>query len=225
MRIKIWAPSNLLSVVLDREISEAQAALVRATLEATDLVSEAELATLLDAVHESRAKMTIGEGPIAHNVLDQTHRVTLPAYGCNGMADCPVNARLEYLRSEIQGERISWGELAELADLAVHIKPGDVVLLEWAGVPEFPEEEAEAIVGPLAELIAEYNDAHHRCRECSEDRQDDGSCGCDDRRALPMPPECEHGANPACWTCWLAETAGGKREAERREAERRLATS
>jgi hypothetical protein len=51
MRIKIWAPSNLLSVVLDREISEAQAALVRATLEATDLVSEAELATLLDAVH------------------------------------------------------------------------------------------------------------------------------------------------------------------------------
>lgn len=47
--------------------------------------------------------------------------------------------RLEYIRAEIRAERVSWGELAELASLAEHIAPGDVELLEWAGVPEFPE--------------------------------------------------------------------------------------
>ncbi len=43
---------------------------------------------------------------------------------------------LEYLRGEIHAERISYGELAELQDLAAFIDPGDVELLEWAGVPE-----------------------------------------------------------------------------------------
>lgn len=45
-------------------------------------------------------------------------------------------ARLEYLRDQINAERVSYGELAELADLADHIDPSDVQLLEWAGVPE-----------------------------------------------------------------------------------------
>jgi len=49
-------------------------------------------------------------------------------------------ARLEYLRGEILAERISYGELAELQDLAAHIQPDDVLLLQWAGVPEFPED-------------------------------------------------------------------------------------
>lgn len=44
--------------------------------------------------------------------------------------------RLEYLRGEIRAERISYGEIAELQSLAKHISPGDVELLEWAGVPE-----------------------------------------------------------------------------------------
>jgi len=44
--------------------------------------------------------------------------------------------RLEYLRGEIEAERISQGEIAELQSLAEHIEPGDVLLLEWAGVPE-----------------------------------------------------------------------------------------
>lgn len=48
--------------------------------------------------------------------------------------------RLEYLRGEIEAERISWGEIAELQSLAAYIEPGDVVLLEWAGVPEFPND-------------------------------------------------------------------------------------
>lgn len=44
--------------------------------------------------------------------------------------------RLKYLRGEIEAERISYSELAELQDLAEHIEPGDVLLLEGAGVPE-----------------------------------------------------------------------------------------
>ena len=47
---------------------------------------------------------------------------------------------LEYLRGELRAERISYGELAELQGLAEHIEPGDVELLEAAGVPEFGEE-------------------------------------------------------------------------------------
>lgn len=44
--------------------------------------------------------------------------------------------RLEYLRGEIEAERISYGEIAELQELAEFIEPGDVLLLQWAGVPE-----------------------------------------------------------------------------------------
>lgn len=47
--------------------------------------------------------------------------------------------RLEYLRGEIRAERISQGEVAELQGMAGDIDPGDVELLEWAGVPEFPK--------------------------------------------------------------------------------------
>jgi hypothetical protein len=50
--------------------------------------------------------------------------------------------RLEYLRGEIEAERISYGELAELRGLAEagFIDQGDTMLLERAGVPEFQEE-------------------------------------------------------------------------------------
>lgn len=44
--------------------------------------------------------------------------------------------RLEYLRTQIRGECISYGELMELQSLADEIDPSDVELLEWAGVPE-----------------------------------------------------------------------------------------
>lgn len=55
------------------------------------------------------------------------------------MTDPAIKERLEYLRGEINAERISQGELIELQGLAPHIEEGDVQLLEWAGVPEFPE--------------------------------------------------------------------------------------
>jgi hypothetical protein len=44
--------------------------------------------------------------------------------------------RLEYLRGEIEAERMSYGETLELRDLARFIEPGDVVLEEWAGYCE-----------------------------------------------------------------------------------------
>jgi glycine/D-amino acid oxidase-like deaminating enzyme len=51
------------------------------------------------------------------------------------MADA-VRQRLEYLRGELRAERISYGEIAELQELAEHISPDDTELLEAAGVPE-----------------------------------------------------------------------------------------
>ena len=47
-----------------------------------------------------------------------------------------IKERLEYLIGELEAERISYGELAELQSLVEHIEPGDVQLLEAAGVPE-----------------------------------------------------------------------------------------
>ena len=49
-----------------------------------------------------------------------------------------IECRLEYLRGEIEAERISYSGIAELEGLAEHIDPGDILLLEWAGVPEIP---------------------------------------------------------------------------------------
>jgi hypothetical protein len=60
-----------------------------------------------------------------------------------GMAEgASPEHRLEYLRGEIRAERISYGELAELQGLVAHIDPGDVELLEWAGVPEHTDDDA-----------------------------------------------------------------------------------
>lgn len=47
-----------------------------------------------------------------------------------------IAERLEYLRGEIEAERISMGEIAELQSLTEYIDDDDVLLLEWAGVEE-----------------------------------------------------------------------------------------
>lgn len=49
-----------------------------------------------------------------------------------------IEQRLEYICGEIEAERISYGEIHELQSLADHIGPDDVVLREWAGLPETP---------------------------------------------------------------------------------------
>ena len=54
-----------------------------------------------------------------------------------------IRDRLKYLRGEIEGERISYGEIVELQSLAQYINPSDTLLLEWAGIPEHDEEESE----------------------------------------------------------------------------------
>jgi hypothetical protein len=56
-----------------------------------------------------------------------------------GRAKRDIARRLEHLRSQIQAESISYGEIAELQALAPFITAGDVELLEWAGVPEDDE--------------------------------------------------------------------------------------
>lgn len=46
------------------------------------------------------------------------------------------NARLEYLRTQLRAESISYGELFELQSLARFIHKDDVELREAAGIPE-----------------------------------------------------------------------------------------
>ena len=60
--------------------------------------------------------------------------------GSNGVTNETSSERLEYLRTEIENERISMSEIAELQGMVDHIDPSDVLLLEWAGVPESQEE-------------------------------------------------------------------------------------
>lgn len=50
-----------------------------------------------------------------------------------------IQTTLEDIRQSIERGDISYGEIATLQSLAEYIEPGDVELLEWAGVPEFPQ--------------------------------------------------------------------------------------
>lgn len=84
-----------------------------------------------------------------------------------------IQERLEYLRGEIKAERISQGELAELQSLAAHIDPGDVELLEWAGVPEHgPEEDTpDPEDTPAGDAFYEYEcspGSRVRCKNYGE---------------------------------------------------------
>jgi len=51
-----------------------------------------------------------------------------------------IKKRLEYLRGEIEAERISYSEIAKLRALKEYIHDDDVLLKEWAGIPEFEED-------------------------------------------------------------------------------------
>lgn len=66
----------------------------------------------------------------------------------------PEQERLESLRAAIEAENISYGELAELQDLKAHIDPGDVLLLQWAGVPEFTRTIYVVSFSPTGEMSA-----------------------------------------------------------------------
>ena len=58
------------------------------------------------------------------------------------VSDDALGERLNYLRAQIEEESISWGEIHELQGYGEDglIPEGDVVLREWAGVPEHEED-------------------------------------------------------------------------------------
>lgn len=47
-----------------------------------------------------------------------------------------IKSRLEYLRSLVIDEKISYGEIAELQSLAKYIDKNDPQLRQWAGIEE-----------------------------------------------------------------------------------------
>lgn len=64
-----------------------------------------------------------------------------------------IRERLEYIRGELRAERVSMGELIELAELTEYIEEGDVELLEPAGMSEFPP---PSIRDELIEFFGRY---------------------------------------------------------------------
>lgn len=76
-----------------------------------------------------------------------------------------LSERLEYLRGEIEAGGVSLSEIVELQGYgeAGLIPEGDVLLLEWAGVPEFPEEEGCEYV---PESVSGLLDHARSCSEC-----------------------------------------------------------
>lgn len=102
---------------------------------------DAERQALVLAVN-SASTVNMHEVELPDEVGDDPEGITawLDSEGWSDGGDPRIAERLEYLRGEIRAERISQGEVIELQGLAKHIDQGDVELLEWAGVPEFPED-------------------------------------------------------------------------------------
>jgi hypothetical protein len=63
-----------------------------------------------------------------------------------------IKQRLEELRKEIRNENISYGEIVELQSMKQYIDPNDVELLEFAGVPEFEDDEENYADGGMTNL-------------------------------------------------------------------------
>jgi hypothetical protein len=103
------------------------------------------------------------------------------------MSSEEITARLEYLRGELRAERISLGELIELEILAPYIDPGDVELLEAAGVPEFPDDAgpAPAWAWPAGKTFGELSPAD----KAAASRQAAGQLQAELERAAPAIAE------------------------------------
>lgn len=79
-----------------------------------------------------------------------------------------IKEKLEYLRGEIVGERISLSEIIELQGLIEYIDPSDVLLLEWAGVPENNQCDVcgkELYKDKDGDLVCEDDDLHNKEEE------------------------------------------------------------
>jgi hypothetical protein len=66
-------------------------------------------------------------------------------------ADYSKKERLEEIRTELDNETVSYGELVELEELSEFIEEDDVQLLEAAGVPEFEDD----VILPAAPMSVE----------------------------------------------------------------------
>ena len=118
-----------------------------------------------------------------------------------------ITERLEYLRGEIQAERISQAELIELQSLAVHIDRGDVELLEWAGVPEFGDAPFIA-AAEFEDFVSGYFDAMLRANTYDGRRPEfewaddalvdvrDGTLTLDDAAAAELEQDCRDFLTP-----------------------------
>lgn len=80
-----------------------------------------------------------------------------------------IKWRLEALRQVLRDECMSYGEMAELQSLAEYIEPGDVELLEPAGVPEFPDDSTDEAYDPAGEPLP-----HGRCDICGAPCDENG---------------------------------------------------
>lgn len=112
-------------------------------LRTTNKIVRERLASHVLEQFEERARDELGDNYLKnrniHNEAVRLLREQIRAYHLkqrNGYGERIAARRLEYLRGELRGERISYGELAELQGLADYIADDDVELLEPAGVPE-----------------------------------------------------------------------------------------
>lgn len=121
----------------------------------------------------------VADGPALATML-RPHVEAGPDDTVLGWMQTTITERLEYLRGELRNECISYGELAELHGLASHITPGDVELLEAAGVPEFDDEPTPVTSDPQWTVRVEgekvftgtYADASRRADSEGEWRPD-----------------------------------------------------
>lgn len=106
-----------------------------------DVFSALEMCEDDDAADDALRMYEDGFGVAVSETIERMAREALaPHADAPPQDDDAPQARLEYLRGELRAERMSYGELAELQGLARFIEPGDVELLEAAGVPEFGDE-------------------------------------------------------------------------------------
>jgi len=92
------------------------------------------------------------QAPILPNEKDECSLCGVPdQHGLStvGYVIETVTDRLDYLRAQIEAEQISMGELLELQTLGDDglIPDHDLLLREWAGIPEFEKEQHEWVYG------------------------------------------------------------------------------
>lgn len=72
-----------------------------------------------------------------------------------------IKNKLEYLRGELRAERLSYGEIVELQNLAQYIDPSDTELREAAGIPEWEREFDEWAKDSVADFRDEDGEEHN----------------------------------------------------------------